>query len=507
MRLFMLAIGIVAACSVGCSKSGGEKAAKTTSPPAVQIAGTPYGEFVIGEPITHDNLTIFPISSKMPKNSDRYITLDEGLANGTVKIIEVGAEQTGDERSDSGSETNPNDQPSQPPTPQQPAAPANPERNGGDDRPNVCEEEAATTGSQVNPPVQEPPATPPAQEAANTADDLFGPGNGNDNIEVPFRQTGAGADVNKLMVLNTSGKPLYLMPGEVISGGNQDRTIGQEIVIDSSDKAVPIDVFCVEHGRWGGRGAAGYASQLAAAADFDSNLSLVVSQTQAPAVPVEELAKQAQQGKFVASLGQLSKDGRLAVQHASDQSKVWDEVSKQNLKVGNTSGSDNFAENYASEDISKSVDPYVKKLLSAGETPQVVGVAVAVNGKMLSVDVFESTPLFKKFWRKLVKSHALDAVGAKGDKEAGDAQKPIGVEDCVAFLKEMEKAKAETVELASGHKLDKRDSAVGASFSYHDPKAASAAGIANEPAAAFGENGGFGGGGFGGGVHTGVLAK
>ena len=55
------------------------------------------------------------------------------------------------------------------------------------------------------------------------------------------------------MVLNTSNKPLYLMPGEVIYGGQQDRTIAKETIIPPGKKAVYLDVFCVEQGRWANR--------------------------------------------------------------------------------------------------------------------------------------------------------------------------------------------------------------------------------------------------------------
>ena len=65
----------------------------------------------------------------------------------------------------------------------------------------------------------------------------------------------SSADVNQLALLNRSGKPLYLMPGEIIVGGRQDRTIAQEYVIPPGNKPVTIEVFCVEHGRWAGRGA------------------------------------------------------------------------------------------------------------------------------------------------------------------------------------------------------------------------------------------------------------
>ncbi len=55
------------------------------------------------------------------------------------------------------------------------------------------------------------------------------------------------------MVLNRSNKPLYLMPGEIIYGGQQDRTIGEEAIIPPGKKPAAIEVLCVEQGRWAAR--------------------------------------------------------------------------------------------------------------------------------------------------------------------------------------------------------------------------------------------------------------
>ena len=306
--------------------------------------------------------------------------------------------------------------------------------------------------------------------------------------------------MNTLLVMNTSDKPLYLMPGEVISGGQQDRTIGQEIVIAPGKEPVPIDVFCVEYGRWSGRSITSTTAQLAEAGGFGADLSIVVSAT----APVEELAEEAQRGTFVASVGQLNKDARLAVQAAGEQGKVWEEVAKTNSKVGNDSDSGNFAANYTSGEVVEDFEPFVNELKSIGETKQIVGVAVAVNGKILAVDVYESTPLFKKFWPKLLKSYVLDAVAAKDDSESIEKLKPIVAEDCIAFLKGLEESAVETKLLADGQKTDKRKSQEGTSFSYYDADAASATETAGEGAA-----GGFGGGGggFGGGVHASAMAN
>ena len=73
-------------------------------------------------------------------------------------------------------------------------------------------------------------------------------------------------EVNRLLVVNDSDKPLYLMPGEMIVGGSQDRAIGEEMTIAPTGKPVPIDVFCVEHGRWGIRDA-GQATRVLASLD------------------------------------------------------------------------------------------------------------------------------------------------------------------------------------------------------------------------------------------------
>jgi hypothetical protein len=430
MRRVLLVTVLVGSLSSAIVSSNAQQNSQSGGSPVKKgIAGISYADYIIGEPLSHKNLTIFPISSKTLKNQDRYITLDEGLAAGSVKVVELGAGQV----------------------------------STTTDGPN-------TQARQAN--RQSAPTRQQASQQINAAsgDDLVGPSE-------------VSGDVNKLMVVNKSGKPLYLMPGEVISGGEQDRTIGEETVIDATGRPVPIEVFCVEHGRWEGRSLERTSAQLGSA-EFNRSQSLAVSQSST----VDELAKESNSGKFIASVGQLNKESRRAVQESQAQGKVWEEVGKANSKVGNKSDSGNFAENYFSRGTAKDLEPFVNKLKPLGETQQIVGTAVAVNGKMLSVDVFESTPLFRKFWPKLSKSYALDAIA---EPSASKGTKSATVNDCLAFLKDVQNAKPQITKLAEGE-LEKHDSSKGISFSYHDTKASPA------PAA---------GGAFGGSVHTTVLSK
>jgi len=359
---------------------------------------------VIGESIHEGNLTIFPVSSKSAKLDDRFITLDEGLRSGKVEILEVGAVEGGAGNG------------RQPIANQAPA--------------NLQQLEQLLPDSQAN------ESDAPAQQGvAQQAEQVADPFAGEQAVQqrlLPF----GGNDVNRLMVVNRSEKPLYLMPGEVIVGGDQDRTIGRELVIAPTGKPTPIEVFCVEHGRWGGRSEAVYAELF----DFSEsiarseNLNIVLSPgatgIAGRGLPdPRAITAEANSGKFVGSIGSLNKGARLAVQKGDGQSEVWNQVSMQNAAVGVQPASGAFTENYSSKDVVSRLDRYQGSLQNAvAGTENIVGVIVAVNGKVESMDVFESTPLFKKLWPKLLKSYALDALkaddGRKSHKQLsrGDAR-------------------------------------------------------------------------------------
>ncbi len=135
------------------------------------------------------------------------------------------------------------------------------------------------------------------------------------------------------------------------------------------------------------------------------------------ATPAESNSRLAAVGKqkFVLSAGSLSKETREAVQSGKGQQAVWDSVGKVNHRVGTSSASGPFTFNYSDPKVLKKLQPYLKGLTEpvAGQD-RVLGAVVAVNGKIESLDVFESTPLFRKLWPKLLKSHALDALSVSG---------------------------------------------------------------------------------------------
>ena len=75
--------------------------------------------------------------------------------------------------------------------------------------------------------------------------------------KVIVHETGS---VNELSVENTGDEDVYIQSGDIVKGGQQDRTIGQDIIIMAHSGKMPLNAFCVEHGRWSQRtlGARGY---------------------------------------------------------------------------------------------------------------------------------------------------------------------------------------------------------------------------------------------------------
>ena len=412
-------------------------------------------DLVVGPAIQHGNLAIFPLISRVAKTESRFITLDEGLKAGSVKIMEVGTRDVTDHS------------PAVNPDSGRRAEPA----------PSSTESKADVRGA-----AEPAPANPFAD---------------------------SDADVNHLLVLNRSKKPLYLMPGEIIVGGEQDRTIGEEYVIQPSDKPVLIEVFCVEQGRWQGRGAVETANLViganAAPALAESNAFTGGTTT------AGDLAAKAQKGEFIGSVGNVNKAARVAVQDAKSQVKVWEKVAEINAKSANNSSSGGFGGNYADPVAVKQLEPYVKGLEKpVASQSQIVGVAVAIDGKMDTLDLFESTPLFRQLWPKLLKSYALDAANAAtddaaaektADKQPKSAPKPCTTEVARRFLVEALSAQGQSstsggVTVTSGA----TDHLI--TFSAQDSRRSTES---REAVGGVGGGGGFGG--FGGGFHASGFAK
>lgn len=207
--------------------------------------------------------------------------------------------------------------------------------------------------------------------------------------------------VNSLTLTNTADHPLFVLAGEVIIGGKQDRIIGRNTIIPPK-KTLDVPVFCVEHGRWEGE------------------------------------TKEFTTAKALAH-------GRLRGQASyASQQAVWNEVADKNEKRKTKTSTDTYRK-VAAEQADGAMSKWETKVnasldkLSADDRAHLVGFAVAINGDIATVDVFQSPALLAKLQGKLVRSYITDAV----DVDAKADVKPPTSAQVEAFVADAEKAKAE----------------------------------------------------------------
>ncbi|MDQ2937724.1 MAG: hypothetical protein M3R67_09465, partial [Acidobacteriota bacterium] len=61
-------------------------------------------------------------------------------------------------------------------------------------------------------------------------------------------------DVNELSIENLSNEDVFVQSGDIVKGGQQDRMLAVDLIVPPRSGKMPIAAFCVEHGRWSGRG-------------------------------------------------------------------------------------------------------------------------------------------------------------------------------------------------------------------------------------------------------------
>jgi hypothetical protein len=221
------------------------------------------------------------------------------------------------------------------------------------------------------------------------------------NSGTPGQRSGNNAEVNRLALVNKSGKPLVLIAGEMIVGGQQDRIVGHDCIIESSNTPVPLDVFCVEHGRWSG------------------SASFVGNTATAESVNRDGIGQGSQNAEVVSIAAGLALPNiREKAQAKKSQQEVWNAVSD-SLTVNsarNSTGDLNGL--YMDKTVSAKLATYQDAFKNRLSGENVIGVVAAIGDKIISADVFANHFLFESYWPKILKSYALEALSANASGAA-----------------------------------------------------------------------------------------
>ncbi|HLV89282.1 MAG TPA: DUF6569 family protein [Candidatus Sulfotelmatobacter sp.] len=245
------------------------------------------------------------------------------------------------------------------------------------------------------------------------------------------------AEVNRLVLVNNSRRPLLLLAGEIVTGGKQDRVIGKDRIVPAESDPVDLGVFCVEPGRW-----------VATSEHFGASGAMYGGGTSGAV------------GGAVTMMAQPSV--RAKAMGDKNQNEVWAEVRKQQEAVrvqlvpaapsagADIAQSSSYARVMENKEVRKQVDEVAKpieenyhSLIRQLRDRNAVGVVVAVNGRIIWADLFASTELLEKYWPKLVRSYASEAVVVR----AKDMD--VSVSQAQNFLADME-GRRETIESEPG---------------------------------------------------------
>lgn len=236
------------------------------------------------------------------------------------------------------------------------------------------------------------------------------------------------SSVNELTVENQGTSAVFIQSGDIVKGGQQDRTIQMDVLLPPNSGKVPLNAFCVEHGRWSQRGAEPVRQ-------FSTSNNLLAS-----------------------------KSLKIAAKRAKSQSDVWQQVTAYQTKMQSKALERGYSGNVAakpspsslqltleSDGVKKLSDSYVKEISPAASGKNdTIGYAFAVNGKINSVDVYSSHDLFSRLWPKLVLASAQEAAA---ENEKDKTFTPPAVNEVKKYIEDTENEKADVSEEKVGGRV------------------------------------------------------
>ncbi len=216
--------------------------------------------------------------------------------------------------------------------------------------------------------------------------------------------------VPELKVVNGLDTDVLIIDGEELVGAKQNRIVNTTILV-GKEREVVIPVSCVEQGRWHYRSKHFSTGRSHLYADLRRKNSKAVH-----------------------------RNLQACASYQSNQSEIWNEI---NMKSKHFSvNSETQAMNDIYESHEDKINAYEKEFTVA---PEQIGFVAFIGGKIVGLDIFGSTSVIPKVYRKLLSGYILDALD---QDRASDKQKEEDgkVEESASKqLKEQVKAFLDTI--------------------------------------------------------------
>jgi hypothetical protein len=321
--------------------------------------------YTLLDPISHGDLTVFPVVSSQTFDTSQFLTLDEGIRSGEVVVTEIG---------------------------------------------------------NLHGMIRRRP--------------------------IPQTYQG-GAQVNTLVLVNNSQRPLLLLAGEIVTGGKQDRVVGKDRIVPPESDPVDLGVFCVEPHRW-----------VETSGKFDTHASVMAQ----PSVRKKAMAEKNQQQVWAEvdkAKVQMADNLRAAAAPPTGSGSgggvgagSYTISGASNTEIVTAARQLDSTSSYAGarangvvqkqmESITEPMQKSYESLIKQLRNQNAVGVVVAVRGRIVWADLFASGPLLSKYWPKLLQSYAAEALTTSGD------HRDVSTKEAQQFLADWQ-ARHETVDSEPG---------------------------------------------------------
>lgn len=192
---------------------------------------------------------------------------------------------------------------------------------------------------------------------------------------VQITEISEGGSVNNLRLTNKSERGVLLLDGEELVGAKQNRVLNLTILAPAM-QTITIPVTCVEQGRWAYR-SSGFASSR-------QTMHASGRMKKAQAVAYSRLA--------------------TGLPNAN-QGEIWDEIQQKMRRMEADSPTAAMSDVY--DRYETSLSDYERAFEPVdGQT----GALFAINGQIGGLDLFDYGATLRRFFPKLVRSYALDAI-------------------------------------------------------------------------------------------------
>jgi hypothetical protein len=197
----------------------------------------------------------------------------------------------------------------------------------------------------------------------------------------------AGGSVSELRLENDAELPVLLVDGEELIGAKQNRVLNLTILAPAKQTTV-IPVSCVEGGRWG------------------------MSSTELKTA--DHMMYSFGRGE---QLAHVTESMRSNGTRKSNQAAVWRNIAAKAMRLKAASPTGAMSAIY--ERHANSVEEFARAFTwHEGQC----GVAFAISGRILGLEFFDHPEVMRRFFQKLIRSYALDALDAPAANETASVE-------------------------------------------------------------------------------------